>query len=446
MAFVVSSGQVTRLQTGPPLSWGSIPASIELSGTRFMTYAEVWRTQPAVRTVVGFIARNVAQLGIDVYEKSGPDGADRRKSTDHPLSQLLSRPLPGSAWNRYRLINWTVHELCIYDSAFWLKGQVDRDKALMPIPRRFVDPIGDNPLFPEAYRITGSKGTREVPADQIVHFHGYNPDDPRYGVSPIETLRQVLSEEYAASQYREQMWRKGARTSGVIERSEKAPRWSDPARARFRSDWNAQYGEDGSDAGGTPLLEDGMTYKPTGITPRDAQYVESRKLTREEVAIAYFLNPVMLGISEGTTAGGWKEMHTQLYQDGLGPWLAQLSQDVQTQLLLDLDPTAADGSAYVEFNIQEKLRGSFEEQAAMLTASTGGPWMLRSEARSRFNLKHLDEADELIVPLNVTKGGLANPRDTAPDNPSNEESNGQLPGPKIPKPGAPARTQDGGKS
>lgn len=434
MAFVMSAGQVLRLQSSSPFGWTSYPAVVQMSPAYYMTYAQIYRAQPAVRTVIGFTARNIAQLGVDVYEKSGAEGQDRRKSIDHPLSAVLHNPLPGSKWNKYRLMNWTVHELCIYDTAYWLKGHDDATgrASVMPIPRLWMDPIGENPLFPEFYRLHGNKGTRDIAADEVVHFHGYNPDNLLTGVSPIETLRQVLAEDHAANRYREQMWCNGGRIGGVIERSEKAPRWSDGARERFRAEWRALYGADGSDAGGTALLEDGMQYKPTGVTPKEAQYVETRQLTREEVAIAYYLNPMMLGIAEGQTASsaGWKAMHTQLYQDGLGPWLAQLSQDIQTQLLVDLDPTAADGSAYVEFNIQAKLAGSFEEQAAAVSASVGGPWMTRSEARTRFNLPHLDEADELVVPMNVTAGGLASPRDTAPDNPSNAESNGQLPGPK----------------
>lgn len=444
MAFVVSDGQITRLQTGPPLSWSNIPGMLQMSTQRYLTYAEIWRTQPAVRTVTGFIARNIAQLGLDVFTKGGPAGQDRRKAVDHPLTTLLNNPLPGSKWNRYRLMSWTVNELCVYDTAYWIKGRVNDQPSLMPIPRRFIDPIGPNPLFVEKYRITGSQGIRELDADQVVHFHGYNPQDLRFGVSPIETLRQVLAEEHAAAQYREQMWRNGGRVGGVIERPDKAPRWGEEARNRFITEWRSLYGEGGSDAGGTAVLEEGMTYKPTGITPRDAQYVESRKLTREEVAIAYYLNPMMLGISEGTTAGGWKEMHVQLYQDGLGPWLAMFAQDIETQLLNDLDPTAVDGSVYVEFNIAEKLRGSFEEQVASMSTAIGGPWMTRTEGRERFNLTHLDVADELIVPMNVTQGGLASPRDTAPNNPSNAESNGQLPGPKPPKPGG-VPSQDGNK-
>src|SRR5690606_36024496 len=67
-----------------------------------------------------------------------------------------------------------------------------------------------------------------------------------------------------------------------------------------------------------------------------------------------------------------------------------------------------------EFNIEEKLQGNFEEQAAALQTAVGGPWMTRAEARSLRNLPTIDGADELIVPMNVTEGGLASPNDTAP--------------------------------
>jgi HK97 family phage portal protein len=435
MTFVISAGAVQRLQTGPPLGWGwsaYASGSIEIGANKYATYAEIWRQQPAVRTVVGFLARNLAQLGVDVFEKHGEAGADRRKARDHPLSALLHRPFPGSTWTRYRLISWTVHELCIYDSAIWIKGRGDDGApSLLPMPRRYITPVGDNPLMPEGYLLEGTRGRRILDPDEVVHFHGYNPDDLRQGVSPIETLRQILAEEYAAGEYREQMWRNGARTGGVIQRPRDAPRWSADARERFGHDWRENYAGDGPQAGGTAVLEDGMTYHATGITPRDAQYVESRRLTREEVAIAYHINPQILGVSaEGSTKASAEEIHNQLYQDTLGPWLAQLSQDIETQLLADLDPTAVDGSVYVEFNIGEKLRGSFEKQVAALQSSVGGPWMTRTEARQMFNLPHLDEADDLIVPLNVTQGGLASPNDTAPDNPSNAESNGEVPGPK----------------
>ncbi|MDP8971210.1 MAG: phage portal protein [Actinomycetota bacterium] len=428
MPFVLRDGKIRSAQPADPLSFAP-PATLDLYSSRNLTYAEMYRSQPAIRTVVGYLARNLASLGLDVFERL--DDNDRRKNTMHPLSLLLHRPFPGTKWTKYKLINWTVSEICIYDCAYWVKGlSADGELALFPIPRRFINPVGDNPLAPDKYRIVGNKGQFDLNPDQLVHFYGYNPDDPRNGTPPIETLRQVLAEEYAATHFREQMWRNGARLGGVLTRPKDARKWSDEARARFSAEWRAYYSGDGPEAGGTAVLEEGMDYKQIGITPKDAQYIESRKLTREEVAIAYHINPIMLGVA-GSNQSAAREVHNWTYQDCLGPWTQMLAQDIEAQLLPDVDPLGAiDGSTYVEFNMESKMRGSFEAQAAAISSSVGGPWMTRSEARARFNLPHLPEADELVVPMNVTEGGLASPRDTAPDNPQNEESNGQPPAPR----------------
>jgi HK97 family phage portal protein len=435
--FVRNDGTVDRIKPAMA-ALGSAPTSILLNATTAMTYEAIYKAQPAVRTVVGFLARNIAELGLDVFTRGADD--DRSKVRDHPLALLLSQPFFGSKWTKYRLINWTVHERCIFDTAYWLKTiGPDGRPGVLPVPARFITPQGENFFTPDYYRITGSRGFKDFPPDQVVVFNGYNPDDPRIGHSAIETLRQVLAEEYAASQYREQMWKNGARVGGYISRSEKAPKWSPQARARFTSDWNAQYTGQGPGAGGTPVLEDGMTYIASGITPRDAQYAESRQLTREEVAVAFHVNPAILGVTQGSSSGQGStavpEIRKQLYADSLGPWLEEMSQDIECQLLPDLDPGGV-GKVYVEFNLKRKMQGSFEEQAAAISASVGGPWMTRNEARALNNLPALAEAEDLITPLNVVTGGLASPRDTAPDNPSNEESNGQLPGPKPAEVGA----------
>jgi HK97 family phage portal protein len=435
MSFVITSGKVQAIeQAASQWRWSNPPyATIRLAPDVYASYEEIYKRQPAVRTVVDFIARNIAQLGLDVYEKNGED---RSKALNHPLTQLLEHPLPvpGSKWTKYRLLDWTLHELGIFDEAYWLKltfgpGQY----GLLPVPRRYMDPVGTDWISPTAYRFTGNAGYRDFAAEEVVHFHGYSPIDTRSGTSPIETLRQVLAEDYAASTFREQMWRNGARVAGYIKRPMEAPNWSDQARDRFTADWKNQYTGDGPQSGGTPILEEGMDFINAGVSPKDAQYIEARQLTGTEAAMAYHINPIMLGyMSGGASQTSVPAFHRILYQDGLGPRLTQLSQDIENQVLIDLDPGAYDGSKYCEFNLAEKLRGSFEEQAAAMQALVGGPVMTVAEGRSRLNLPFLEGTDELIVPMNVTQGGLAGPTDTAPDHPNNAASNGQLP---LPNPG-----------
>lgn len=408
MAFVVSEGQVAPVQPVP----AGRPSSVRLLENLTMEYGAIWRTQPHVRTVVSFLARNIAQIGLHTYRRKSD--IDRERLTAHPLARVLGRP--SARTGRYKQIDALVHDLGIYDEAFWLKlrgGRADGEPhGVLRIPPSMVTPVGGSWLQPEAYRLAGTRGWRDFPPEQVVHFHGYRPDSLTGGTSPIEAIRQLLSEEYAAEQYREQLWRNGARMSGYLKRPQNAPKWSQDAKDRFKAGWQQQYASDGVQAGGTPVLEDGMEFVNAAFSPEQAQYVQTRKLTREEVAAIYQIPPPMVGILEHATFSNITEQHKNLYQDTLGPWLALIAEVIEVQLLEDFDDTAG---VYVEFNLAEKMRGSFEEQAKSLQTAVGGPWLTRNEARARQNLPQLDGGDELIVPLNVTQGGQASPTDSAPE-------------------------------
>lgn len=406
MAFVVSQGQLSAVSVSPPLV---APAYLQMADGVFHEYGHLYRRQPQIRTVVSFLARNIAQLGLHTYRRVSD--TDRERLTDHRLPRILAAP--GAALTRYRLIERLVSDIGIYDKAFWVKVRQDSGEVLgvIPVPPSRMEIRGDNWLEPEKFVVHGSRGELELDPDQVVHFHGYDPDDLREGSSPIESLRSLLAEEFEATRSREQMWRNGGRMSGVLKRPADAPKWDPTVKARFRESWRS-YTAGGGAAGGTPILEDGMEYEQLALDPAKAQYIEARKLTREEVAAAYHIPLPMVGILDNATFSNIKEQHQHLYQDTLGPWLQMIQEEIALQLIPDLDDS---DDVYVEFNLQEKLRGSFEEQAAQLQTAVGAPWLLRNEARARMNLPALDGGDDLITPLNVLVGGMASPTDTAPD-------------------------------
>jgi HK97 family phage portal protein len=334
---------------------------------------------------------------------------ERERLTEHPAAVTLGRPNPITT--SYRLVHDLVMDLAIYDRAYLLKvRRDDGGVGLVRLPPKVTAPGGDNWLMATEYVVAGARGTVTYLADKVVDLHGYNPDDSRTGVSPMETLRGILAEDAAAARYRSQLWRNGARIQGTINRPLEAPEWGDPARDRFVEEFRDLYSGDGARAGGVPILEDGMTFTASGYTAEQAQYVEARKLTREEVAAAYFIPPPMVGILEHATFSNITEQHKNLYQDTLGPWLQLIAQELELQLL----PEYSDADrVYLEFNLAEKLRGSFEEQAAAMQTMVGAPVMSRNEGRSRLNLPPVDGGDELVVPLNVLVGNRASPTDTA---------------------------------
>ena len=409
MSFTLSSG---KLDTGAGALGYSLP-TFQLGSER-LEAAEIFRRQPQVRTVVGFLARNVAQLGLHAFKRVSD--TDRERITDHPIADLLERPLPGKRLTPYDLKYRIVADLAIYDTCFILKVKPDGGEGpmgLLPVPVPLVTPAEESWIEAPFYKLAVGGQTIEIPSEHMIHIHGYSPDDLTVGESPLMALKDVLLEEYHATQHRQGMWKNGARVSGVIERPQpKGSRdWSDEARTRFIREFRDLYSGAGAHAGGVPILEDGMTYKQAGLDPRAAQYIEARKLTREEVAAAYFIPPPLVGILDHATFSNIREQHKQLYQDTLGPWLTQIDEALENQLL----PEFAEDGLYLEFNLDEKLRGSFEEQSSAASTAAGAPWMTVNEIRGRNNLPSIEGGDELVTPMNVTVGGQASPRDSAPD-------------------------------
>lgn len=406
MAMIVSGGQLEQVRDHGGYT---LPPAIQLGNT-WVEYGHIFEAQPQVQTVISFLARNIASLTLHAYERRSDN--DRARLTQHPLPRLLRTPLPGRKLTRYQLFYRIVADRAIYDDAFVVKLRDDAGRVigLVPVPRPWVTTEGGSWIEPAVYWVAG---TVPVPAADMIHFHGYAVDSLWHGTSPMSALRGVLEEEYAANQHRQQMWRNGARTSGFIQRPMMKGNsdWSDEARERFKREFRDLYTGDGADAGGVPVLEDGMTYVAAGLDPKAAQYIEARKLTREEVASAYHIPPPLVGILDHATFSNIREQHKQLYQDTLGPWLVDLDESLEIQLVPELaDPD----TTYLEFDIREKLQGSFEERAAAGSTAVGGPWMTRNEQRALDNLPAVDGGDELITPLNVTAGGQASPRDSAP--------------------------------
>src|SRR5262245_45606489 len=160
-------------------------------------YAGLYATQPNVRTCVDFLARNVAQLGIHVFRRVSD--TDRERLADHELADWLNHPTP--FMTRYRLIESTMQDLGIYFNAFWLKMRGAGRIALQRLPPPQITAAGG--LVPDHYEWTSATGeVFGIPTADIVHFSGYDPLNPLMGLSPLETLRQILAEDVAATAHR----------------------------------------------------------------------------------------------------------------------------------------------------------------------------------------------------------------------------------------------------
>jgi len=387
-----------------------IEVSINLDELLGASPVKLFRTQPYLRAVVSFLSRNIAQLGLHTYERISD--TERERSTDSVTAKLIRSP--NDYTTRYELIDALVADLALWDQAFWAVTPDSKREPgwrITPIPVAWVDiPAGGNFWQPDKWRVTkpGSP-TVEIGAENMIHFHGWDPEHLQRGVSPVETLKNILAEQIASVVYRQQRWERGGRVGAVITRPAGAPQWSEGAEDRFRREWrNAYASRDGSDAGGTPILQDGMTLTKIGFSAVEDEFVEANKLALTTVASVYHVNPTMLGLLDNANYSNVREFRRMLYGDTLGPWLSMIEDRLNSFLVpkVEDDPQT---DLYVEFNISEKLQGSFEEQATVANMAVGGPYMTRNEYRARQNMPPIDGADDLIIPLNVATEGAPPP-------------------------------------
>jgi HK97 family phage portal protein len=396
----------------PQISWGPEFTATVLG----LSVEELWRTQPYLRTVVTFLARNIAQLGLHTFERVSE--TDRQRLRADPVALLLARP--NAHMTTYELVYSLVADSALYDEAFWVvvaDGSAPSGWTIQPISPSWVTRRGGGSVFaPEwiEFQAPGAYRPVRVGMADVLWFHGWNPGSPSTASSPVTALKQILAEQIYSQVYRQQIWQKAGRIGGVLVRPAGA-KWDAKVRENFQRQWQAKYaGNDGAQAGGTPILEDGMTYQQVGFSAQQDEYVEGSKLSFATVASVYHVNPTMVGILDNANFSNVREFRKMLYGDTLGSTISMLEDRINAFLV---PKVTARPDVYVEFNIAEKLQGNFEEQAAALSTSVGRPWMTADEARALSNMPSLGgDAELLVTPLNVLVGGQASPRDSGTQN------------------------------
>lgn len=375
-----------------------------------LTARQLYATQTNLHTVVSFLSDSIAQLPLKVYRREAENR--RIRDRESPAALLLYRP--NADQTAYEFINGLAVEYLLMGSAYiWVLPDPDSESGyqIRLIPQEWICQTDRETNYaPSSIRVTAGTGNYiEIPRSEFVQFRTYSPGNPGGFQSPISALRQTLNEQIQADMFRTEIWRSSGRFNAYITRPKDVAPWEDGQRRKFLTAFREGWGQGGSNAGKMPLLEDGMEIKTYQFNAKEAQYAEAKQLSREDVAAAYHVNPSLIWHTNTQTYASAKDNARALYADCLGTVLQMIQQRINSFLLPMI---GADSDTYVEFDLSEKLKGSFEERASILQSAVGGPWMTRNEARADNNLPPIEGGNEMIVPLNVVAGGQASPQDT----------------------------------
>ncbi len=375
-----------------------------------MTAAELYRTQDNLRAVVDFLSNNLAQLPLKVYTRNGEN--DRERDRDSDAAKVLWRP--NDYQTQFEFIRALCAEYFIFGCVYvWVVPNVTKEGGydIHIIPTDWINGSKKSPYGPTLIKVKTKAENQEVeiPSSEWVQFRTYSPGAPGGYISPISALKQTLYEQVESGKFRRQLWRSSGRLNAQIVRPKDVAPWTEEQKLKFAKAFREAWSGAGSKAGSIPLMEDGMEIKPFSTSFKEYEWAQSVTLSRESVAAAYRVNPSLIWHSNTQTYASAKDNARALYAECLGPDIQMIQQRINAFLLpmIGADPY----KTYVEFDLQEKLKSSFEEQAAILSTATGRPWMQVDEARALVNLPKLPDGqgEGLVIPLNVEVSGQANP-------------------------------------
>lgn len=347
------------------------------------------------------IYESVASVPLEVFRKT-KNGRD--KAEDHPLWALLYKcPAPGMSSFLWRQI--IQHHLNMRGNAYCLKVESRRRiVALIPIhpDRVVVEPQNDGTKKFKVYNKNGTYTTYSQ--EEIWHIMGHT-DDGIIGLSPIDILNDTFSAARDAERYGARAFRNDGATGVVFSFQGKLQQTT---REALRKNWDENHA--GSQNAGRPLLlEEGATASRLNLSMAQMQFIESRKMSRTEIASIFRVPPHMIGDLERATFSNIEHQSLEFVSYTVRPWTKRW----ESSLMLDIVSWYNDPELFVEFDLDELSLTDVTARYAAHSSGINAGWLTRNEAREAENRNKLPGLDKPLEPTNMKGPGQAggNPKD-----------------------------------
>ena len=375
----------------------------------------------AVYSCVRILAEAVAGLPLHVYRYTKDGG--KEKAIDHPL-YLLLHDEPNPEMSSFVFRETLMTHLLLWGNAYAqiIRNGKNEIVALYPLmPNKMtVDRDENGQLYYTYYRgndeaIKNKELAVTLRPSDVLHIPGLGFDG-LVGYSPIAMAKNAIGMAIACEEYGAKFFANGAAPGGVLEHPGTI---KDPQRVR--ESWQSTFGGSGN-ANKIAVLEEGMKYTPIGISPEQAQFLETRKFQINEIARIFRVPPHMVGDLEKSSFSNIEQQSLEFVKYTLDPWVIRWEQSIMRSLLLQEEKS----DYFVKFNLEGLLRGDYQSRMNGYAIARQNGWMSANDIRELENLDRIPEeegGDLYLINGNMlpmaSAGAFAN---TEPNNDGKEDS------------------------
>ena len=353
----------------------------------------------AVYSCVRVISETVASLPLLTYTRSGERGKMRATTDDR---YWLLHDQPNAEQTSFEFIETLVASLLLRGNFYAIKKQSTRGRnagkidALIPISADMVTvKVTDGPIK----MITGYDiaGDRSYAPSEIVHIRALSLDGVM-GRSVVRDASDTFRAAQAAQEYGRRSLENDATPSVVIRHPETL---DEEAAKRLKDSWSEMFSGP-RNAGRTAVLEEGMSIEKLSMTAEDLQFLDTRKLQRQEIAAIFRVPPHLIGDLSQSSFSNIEQQAIEFVVHCIRPWCVRIEQALGRKLFTPAERQ----TLFCEFLIDGLLRGDLKSRYDAYVGARQGGFLSVNDIRALENLNPIGpEGDVYLQPLNMAPAG-----------------------------------------
>ena len=366
---------------------------------RAQTYSAVYRS-------IALISQTIGYLPWSVYR-------NMEQQTGHPVHYLLhNRPCKEMSAMSFK-------ETMLRDALAWGNGYAEIEFSRDGMPRALwhlmpsrVVPFRDDDTKEIFYRYYATSGeVFDLPASRVFHLKGLG--DGIIGDSIVGYAAKSIAAALAAETTNNTLLKNQLVPAGIISHPGKL---SAEAAERLKQQFAKKYM--GSENAGKPLLmEEGMTFTPVTVKPEDAQFLESRRFSIEEIARWFGVPLHKLADLEHATFSNIEHQSQEFINDALMPWCKKLEEEADYKLL---HYTKASRDLYTKIDARGLLRGDNKSRMEYYKGGVLNGIFSINDVRAWEDLPAIEGGDEhfvqaQMIPVSMAAQGMGQYADKSLD-------------------------------
>ena len=247
-----------------------------------------------------------------------------REIAAHPLLDLLKKPNPGQPGREFgeQLYGFLLVAGNAYVEKVEIDGAVRELHALRPDRMKAV---ASNNGWAEAYDYSVNGQSVRLPRDNVLQLRLFNPLNDHYGMSPLEAAQRAIDTHNAASGWNKAMLDNSARPSGALVYAAADGHLTSEQFERLKKELEDSY-QGAANAGRPMVLEGGLDWKEMGYSPKDMEYSAAKDGAAREIALAFGVPPMLLGIPGDNTFANFMEANRSFWRQTVLPMASRMAE------------------------------------------------------------------------------------------------------------------------